>query len=135
VKQVFNNQVRWDDTDELAIKAGSSAMRDEGCPNEYVPTTSDGMGDSGIDLADNGSSVDNVAKQALKPAVQFLQPASAKTTKDCVGHDHKSAGAAVFTKWALTVAERRLIWLRRKHPKMNRHKLQLWASRTLERTR
>jgi hypothetical protein len=29
--------------------------------------------------------------------------------------------------WALTVAERRFVWLRKKHPKMERHKLRLWA--------
>jgi hypothetical protein len=46
----------------------------------------------------------------------------------CLESTQQSKMDPVAPAWKLTVTDRRLMWLQKKHPEAQGHKLQLWAS-------
>ena len=78
----------------------------------------------------HGSSSENLAMRVAHPTRPAAYGPSSKT-QACVNHKLVPKGGRPVTssmpRWALSVAERRLIWLVKKHPKMDRHRLGLWT--------
>jgi hypothetical protein len=63
-------------------------------------------------------------------------PATVPITLGRIALQERSTGPGEPTipRWAMSVAERRAIWLRMKHPKMNARKRALWAENAQSKT-
>ena len=121
--------------DERADEEALSRMHDEAFPKETsVP---DAIGYSESEEATpvsspilHGSSSEKLGVRVVHLTRPVAYGPSSKT-QACVNHKPVPKGGQPVTssmpRWALSVAERRLIWLVKKHPKMDRHRLGLWT--------
>jgi hypothetical protein len=78
----------------------------------------------------HGLSSEHLAMRVVHPTHPAACGPSSKTTEVCVNHKfvpkRGRSKAISMPTWALSVARRRLIWLAKKHPKMERYRLRLW---------
>lgn len=121
--------------DERADEEALSQMHDEAFPKKTSVPDATGYSESeeATPVSSpilHGSSSENLAMRVAHPTRPAAYGPSSKT-QACVDHKLVPKGGRPVTssmpRWALSVAERRLIWLVKKHPKMDRHRLGLWT--------
>ena len=130
------------------IKQFSEPRKDDRADEEALSQMRDEASPKGTSVPDaTGYSESEEATPVSRPILhgypmrtllcEFVHPTRpapygpSSKTQACVNHKLVLTGGRPVTssmpRWALSVAERRLIWLVKKHPKMDRHRLGLWA--------